>query len=136
VIPRLPRAVWTGLLSVCVVAAVAFAWYHAWHEQGPPAPETGVVRLVYPEPYLPPPRRGIPLSSGSTLYLAMLGIDGDSGSAVGRLIVLVPGGGEVRLGLHQGETASVDGVTIAVVRLWQMPNSSNDAIDLHVTAPA
>jgi hypothetical protein len=133
--PGPPRAVWAGLLGAGVLAVAAFAVYHAWHEQQPPAPGAGVVRLVYPEPYLPPPRRGIPLSSGSTLYLSMLGVDGDSGSALGRLIVLMPGGGEVRLGLREGQTASVDGVTIAVVRLWRMPDSANDAIDLRVTTP-
>jgi hypothetical protein len=127
--------VWAGLLGACVLAVAAFAVYHAWHEQQPPAPGAGVVRLVYPEPYLPPPRRGIPLPADSTLYLSMLGIDADSGVAVGRLIVLMPGGGEERLGLRQGETATVDGVTIAVVRLWQMPDPSNDAIDVQVTTP-
>jgi hypothetical protein len=120
------------LVMAVVVAARAAISYGQWQATRPPPAAPGVVRLDWPDRHLPPPRQGVRLSDGSTVYLAMGGIDGQGGHRVGHVVVTPAQGSTEQLDLDEGASGTVGGVTVQVVHLWSMPDPHNDAVDVEV----
>jgi hypothetical protein len=125
-------------LAVVLVAAAAAVALHAWYEREPPPLEAGgggpgtALRLTPGSGSVPPPRFGVRLPDGTTTSVALAGIATEGGRAVGRVSVFPAAGQPSQLALREGETGRTDGVSVTVVRVWQMPDHANDAIDVRV----
>jgi hypothetical protein len=120
---------------VLLAALVTAARYWSWYRSQPPA-ETGrgVIRLTHHDPRGPAPRTRVQLANGSRVVVAFDGIDDREGRPVGHVLLRSPEGRTGTLDLQEGDRRSMDGVSVEAVRLWEMPDPGNDAIDLRVAA--
>lgn len=133
---RLPWVVGTALVVVVLVAAAAFLAYRILYgKEPPPAPGgPGVVRLTNPNTGgVAPPEHRVQLSNGRTLLLALTFIDGTGDTATAHLAIVLPPAPTRFVALRRGQTTSMPGATIRVLDIYQVPDSTKDAVDVRVT---
>lgn len=133
------RAVIAGVVAAAVIVVLVVAGvvvYRVWYDQSPGALAggRGVVRVVNPQrDGVPPPRKVVTGPYGATAALSLQDVDTSDGRPTAHL-ALVPASGQATfLTLHQGERATVSGITVQVLHIWQLPNPTHNAVDAQIT---